>query len=83
MWHFQNYMSEEFGQEEDSSPYDSSSSSSEDDICSTFCDIINELTLRSGNIDEITDVIVQMLQNCSDDHVMYNIIEHLFEKVGH
>ncbi|XP_071144499.1 polyadenylate-binding protein-interacting protein 1-like [Mytilus edulis] len=80
LWQFQNYMSEEFGQEEDSSPYDSSSSSSEDDICSTFCDIINELTLRSGNIDEITDVIVQMLQNCSDDHVMNNIIEHLFEK---
>lgn len=81
MTHFQNYMSEELHQEEDSSPYDSSSSSPYEDIFSTFYDIINELTLQSGNIDEITDVIVQMLKNFSDDLVINFIIEYLFEKV--
>ncbi|XP_076084443.1 uncharacterized protein LOC143055189 [Mytilus galloprovincialis] len=76
----QNYMSEEFHQKEDSSLYDSSSSSPEDEIISTFYDIINKLTLRSDNIDEITDVIIQMLQNCSDDRVISYIIDYLFEK---
>ncbi|CAC5384305.1 unnamed protein product [Mytilus coruscus] len=60
---------------------DVSNSSSIDDITSAFNDIMHELALRPDNIKEGSDVIVQMLQNCTEQGVLSSIIESLFEKV--
>ncbi|CAC5370109.1 PABPC [Mytilus coruscus] len=54
-----------------------------DDIISAFNDILYKLTLCdhvAGNLEETSDIIVQMLNNCSDEKVLAYIVESLFEK---
>ncbi|CAC5396801.1 unnamed protein product [Mytilus coruscus] len=54
-----------------------------EDINSTINDIIYGTALRPGNVEETTDLIAQILQNCSGDQVISSIlhvVEILFEK---
>ncbi|XP_063418143.1 uncharacterized protein LOC134700922 [Mytilus trossulus] len=54
-----------------------------EDINSAINDIIYEIALRPGNLEETTDLISQILQNCSGDQVLSSIVhvvELLFEK---
>ncbi|CAC5384300.1 PABPC [Mytilus coruscus] len=76
----QNYFSGDFHEEVGFGPDNTRSPYSGDNIISTFKDIISELSLRPGNIEETTNVIVEMLQNCSEEQVLTKIIATLFEK---
>lgn len=60
---------------------DASDCTPSDDITSTFNDIIEEIALRPSNIEEGSNVIVQMLLNCKDERVFHSIVDSLFEKV--
>ncbi|XP_076084303.1 polyadenylate-binding protein 1-like isoform X2 [Mytilus galloprovincialis] len=64
-------------------PADVRPDSSNNDSISAFNDIIYETTLRPGNLEETTDLIAQILQNCSGDQVLSSIlhvVDTLFEK---
>lgn len=65
-------------------PADARPDSANNDSISAFNDIIYETTLRSGNLEETTELIAQILQNCSGDQVLSSIlhvVDTLFEKV--
>lgn len=56
-----------------------------EDINSAINDIIYEIALRPGNLEETTDLIAQILQNCTGDQVISSIlhvVDILFEKVN-
>ncbi|XP_063418192.1 polyadenylate-binding protein 1A-like [Mytilus trossulus] len=51
-----------------------------EDIISAFNDILYGLTLCADNIKETSDIILQMLDNCSNERVLTYFAESLFEK---
>ncbi|XP_063406765.1 uncharacterized protein LOC134690688 [Mytilus trossulus] len=51
-----------------------------DEIISAFNDILYGLTLCADNLEETSDIILQILNNCSDETILTYFVESLFEK---
>ncbi|CAC5384304.1 PABPC [Mytilus coruscus] len=75
---FQDNLSENLQRSEGVRPVTAS-----EDINSAINDIIYEIALRPGNLEETTDLIAQILQNCPGDQVLsciVHVVEILFQK---